>query len=326
MQILDAAQIASLVSMPQMIEAVRRAFATTDVHSPKRQVVPLSGGDGRRQLLIMPAFDRSGIGVVKLSTVFPDNPRRALPSIQGLLVVFSEEGAPVALLDGAAVTRWRTAAASACASSYLSRSDSANLLLIGSGALVPHMAHAHCSVRPIRRVSIWGRHPGRVAAAIETARHLVGENVEVVSAPALEAAVPKADIVCCATSSLTPVLSGEWLRAGTFVDLVGNFSPTGREADDAVMRGSRIYVDTLEGVLAEAGDLLDPLSRGVIGPKAIVGELSQLVLGTIPGRRSADEITLFKSVGAALEDLAAAQLIVTAARMQKGEDNADQSS
>jgi alanine dehydrogenase len=326
MRILDAAQIASLVSMPGMIEAVRGAFAT-DVYSPRREVVPLAGGDGRRQLLIMPAFQRCGIGIVKLSTVFPDNPLRALPSIQGVLVIFSEDGTPVALLDGAAVTRWRTAAASACASSYLSRPESSNLLVIGSGALAPHMAHAHCSVRPIARVSIWGRDPQRVSRAIEAAQHLTGDSVEVIAARALETGVQAADIVCCATSSSTPVFSGDWLRAGTFVDLVGNFSPSGREVDDAVMSRSRIYVDTIEGALAEAGDILQPLSRGVISKGAIVGELSQLILGTIPGRRNADEITLFKSVGAALEDLAAAHLIVTASCAQIwGGDNADQSS
>jgi alanine dehydrogenase len=309
MLILDAAQIVSRVSMPRMIEAVRAGFAS-DSFAPKRQMLSLPGGDGRRQLLMMPAFELDGSGIVKLSTIVPDNPARTLPHIQGVLVVFSEHGEPLAILDGAAVTRLRTAAASACASSYLSREDSAHLLIVGSGALAPYMAQAHCAMRPIRRVSVWGRHAGRVATAVDAIRGLLGSDVKVVSASELEPAVASADIVCCATSSSSPVLSGVWLRPGTFVDLVGNFSPTGSEIDDEVLRRSRVYVDTLEGALAEAGDLLGPLSRGVITRQAIVGELSDLVCARIQGRRSADEITLFKSVGAALEDLVAAKLII----------------
>src|SRR5580658_34634 len=177
MLILDAAQIAALAPMRRMIEALRSAFAHQCV-APVRQVLPVPGGENTRQLLIMPAFEKTGAGVVKLSMVFPDNHSRGLPSIQGALVVFSEEGVPVAVMDGGAVTRLRTAATSACASCYLSRDDSSSLLIIGSGALAPHMAQAHCTVRPIRRVGFWGRHPERVAAAVGAARALIGAEVE----------------------------------------------------------------------------------------------------------------------------------------------------
>jgi alanine dehydrogenase len=311
MLILDAAQIAALVSMPRMIEAMRTAFAS-EVLAPIRQVLPVPGGSAR-QLLIMPAFEPTGAGVVKLSMVFQENRSEGRPTIQGVVVVFSERGAPMAILDAGAVTRMRTAAASACASSYLSRADSTHLLLVGSGTLAPYMVQAHCAVRPIRRVSIWGRQVGRVAAAVEAAQRLVMSGVEVLAAGELEGAVGQADIVCCATSSSEPVVAGRWFRAGSFVDLVGNFSSVGREVDDAAVQRSRVFVDTLEGAMAEAGDILGPLSRGVIGREAIVGELSDLVCGRIQGRSGADEITLFKSVGAALEDLAAARLIVTTA-------------
>lgn len=311
MLILDAGQIASRVSMPRMIEAVRDAFRAETL-APKRQVLPLPGGDGRRQLLIMPAFEPGGAGIVKLSTVFPDNPGCARPHIQGALVVFSEQGTPVALLDGAAVTRLRTAAASACASSYLSRDDSSHLLVVGSGALAPTMAQAHCAVRPIQRVSIWGRTAARVASAVQATQQVLSDSVHVIAVNELEPAVASADIVCCATSSAEPLVAGRWLRTGTFIDLVGNFSPVGSEVDDEVLRRSRIYVDTLEGALAEAGDILGPLSRAVISRQSILGELADLVGGRIQGRRDSDEITLFKSVGAALEDLAAARMIVSA--------------
>jgi ornithine cyclodeaminase len=272
----------------------------------------IPGGKGDRLLLYMPAFDAQGCGAIKLATVFPDNRDKKLPTIQAALVVFSETGAPVALLDGAMVTRLRTGAASALASTYLSRDDSAKLLVIGTGALAPYMALAHSTVRPIRRVTVAGR---REEGARETAaqvRSLVGGNIEVEIASSLPEAVAAADIISCATSSAQPVLAGKWLRPGTFVDLVGGFSPMKREADDEAVLRSRLFVDTFEGALAEAGDLLQPLERGLIGRDRNEGELADLVSGRATGRKGADEIILFKSVGTAIEDLAAAKLIVAA--------------
>lgn len=260
----------------------------------------------------MPAFDAKGAGAVKLSTVSPNNAAQGLPTIQAAIVVFSETGAPIALLDGASVTQLRTAAASALASQYLSREDSAHLVVIGTGALAPYMAAAHCAVRPIARISVWGRRPERTATTVNAMRALVSQHIELSAASSLEDAVATADIVTCATSSATPVLLGRWLRRGVFVDLVGSFSPSRREADDDVVMRSRIFVDTFEGALAEAGDLLDPLARGVLSRERIEGELADLVRGRVAGRNNSDELTLFKSVGTAIEDLAAAQMIVAA--------------
>ncbi|HEX8756350.1 MAG TPA: ornithine cyclodeaminase family protein [Steroidobacteraceae bacterium] len=312
MRVLGTAEIRSLASMPRLIDCLREAFRDPPV-SPGRELTPVPGGHGDRMLLYMPAFDPTGGGAVKLATVFPDNSDRGLPTIQAALVVFSESGAPVAILDGAEVTRLRTSAASALASTYLSRADSERLLVVGTGALAPYMALAHCTVRPIRRVTVAGRREERARATAIEVRSLLGGGIEVEVASALDRAVAAADIICCATSSAQPVLAGEWLRPGTFVDLVGSFSPARREADDEAVARSRIFVDTLEGALAEAGDLLQPLEHGIIGRERIEGELSDLVSGRAAGRRGADEIILFKSVGSAIEDLAAAKLIVTAA-------------
>jgi alanine dehydrogenase len=313
MRVIDADQVRARADLPRLIDSLERAFRG-DAVVPQRQVLALPGGNATGQFLVMPAFDADGSAAVKLVTYLPANAGRGLPTIQAAIVAFSPEGTPVAVLDGTMVTRLRTAAASALASSYLSRADSSRLTVVGTGALAPWMAAAHAVVRPIERIDVWGRSPERVAATVDAIRELVGAHVRVDAAAALEESVRAADIVSCATSSPTPLVAGQWLRPGTFVDLVGSFSPSTREADDDAVRRARIFVDTFEGALAEAGDLIDPIARGVIDRERIEGELADLVTGRITGRRTAEEITLFKSVGTALEDLAAAQLLVTHGR------------
>jgi alanine dehydrogenase len=313
MRVIDADQVRARADLPRLIDSLEHAFRG-DAVVPQRQVLALPGGNATGQFLVMPAFDADGSAAVKLVTYLPANAGRGLPTIQAAIVAFSPEGTPVAVLDGTMVTRLRTAAASALASSYLSRADSSRLTVVGTGALAPWMAAAHAVVRPIERIDVWGRSPERVAATVDAIRELVGAHVRVDAAAALEESVRAADIVSCATSSPTPLVAGQWLRPGTFVDLVGSFSPSTREADDDAVRRARIFVDTFEGALAEAGDLIDPIARGVIDRERIEGELADLVTGRITGRRTAEEITLFKSVGTALEDLAAAQLLLTHGR------------
>jgi alanine dehydrogenase len=310
MLILNAEQVRARVSMPRLIDALREAFRTGCI-VPPRQIVQVPGGGGRL-FLSMPAFDASGAGAVKLATVFPDNADKGLPSIQAAIVVFSESGSPVAILDGTTVTKLRTGAASALASTYLSRADSAHLVVMGTGALAPYMALAHCAARPIRQVEVWGRSPERAKSTAAQIRSLAGSGIEVHVVESVEKSVGEVDIVSCATNSATPVVLGRWLKPGAFVDLVGSFSPSRREADDEVVRRSRIFVDTFEGAMSEAGDILDPIGRGVIQKDKVEGELADLVGGRVAGRREDNEITMFKSVGTALEDLTAAQLIVKA--------------
>jgi ornithine cyclodeaminase/alanine dehydrogenase-like protein (mu-crystallin family) len=311
MLLLSADEVRALAPIDRVIEALQRAFGAESL-VPPRQVVKVPGGHDERALLLMPAFDPSGAGVVKLATVFPDNSPKGLPTVQAMIVVFGANGDPVALMDGTTVTQLRTGAASALASKYLSRADSSHLVVVGTGALAPIMAAAHCAVRPISRISVCGRRQERALAARATIRSLVSEDIDVQVAGSIEQAVSSCDIVSCATSSATPVLAGAWLRPGTFVDLVGSFSPAKRETDDEVMLRGRIFVDTLGGALEEAGDLLDPLSRAVIDRRRIEGELADLVRGRIAGRKDASEITVFKSVGAAIEDLATCFLVMEA--------------
>ena len=313
MLLLTAEKIRALVSIPRIIDCLEETFRSESVVAPQRLVSQVPGGDGDRLLLSMPAFDLRGVAAVKLVTVFPDNSAKDLPTIQAAIIAFSESGTPIALLDGTIVTRLRTGAASALASKYLSRKDSAELLIIGTGALAPMMALAHCAVRPIQCVRVWGRRTDRAAMTAEAIRDGLAAAIEVNVVDTVDEAVSSSDIVCCATSSATPLIAGEWLRPGTFVDLVGSFSPTKREADDEVVRRARIFVDTFEGALSEAGDILDPLARGVIQRERIEGELEDLVCGRVAGRRQPDEIIVFKSVGTALEDLGVAKLLVSAA-------------
>ena len=252
----------------------------------------------------MPAWQPGRALGVKVVTVFPANASRGLSAVQATyLLLDAETGSPRALLDGAALTRRRTAAASALAATYLARPDSATLVMVGTGSLAPHLVAAHAAVRPIREVRVWGRSAEKAAAL---AARLDRPGLRVTAVQDLEAAVRGADVVSCATLSAAPLVHGGWLRPGTHVDLVGGFTPAMREADDEAVRRSRVFVDT-PAALAEAGDVVQPLARGVLR-KEDVADLFDLVRGRRPGRQRDEEITLFKSVGAALEDLAAARL------------------
>jgi ornithine cyclodeaminase len=309
MQILTSERINAVFSMALLIEALRTAFSST-ASGPPRQLLPVPGGAGDRLMLVMPALAADGGSAVKIATVFPDNSAHGLPTIHAAIIVFSAQGVPTALLDGTLVTRLRTGAASALASSYLSRGDSEHLVIIGTGALAPYMAWAHCEARPIRLVTVCGRAIDRASQTAAEIRSLVKRELDVRVASSIEDAVRAADIVSCCTNAAKPVLHGAWLRPGTFVDLVGSFSPHRREADDEAVQRSRIFVDTFEGTLLEAGDLLDPLGRGIIRREQIEGELADLVSGRVRGRAVQNEIILFKSVGTAIEDLAACRLLM----------------
>jgi ornithine cyclodeaminase len=255
----------------------------------------------------MPAWQPGTALGIKIVSVFPGNAAKGLPAVMGqYLLLDATTGAPKALIDGTALTLRRTAAASALASRFLSRADAAHLLMVGTGALAPHLIAAHCAVRPIRRVTIWGRNADHARA---TADKLDLPGISVTVAPMLEDAAGEADIITCATLATAPLVRGEWLRAGQHLDLVGGFTPAMREADDEAVRRAAVYVDTRGGAMKEAGDIVQPLASVALTAAAIKGDLFDLCRGAAPGRGGAGEITLFKSVGTALEDLAAAKLV-----------------
>lgn len=300
---IPAADVNAALDYPALVDALRGAFVAGASAPVRTSHEVTSEGD---RLLLMPAWDGAGLGV-KIVTVFPRNRARGIASVAALYVLMDgATGHPLALIDGEALTLRRTGAASALASTYLSRRDARRLLVVGAGALAPTMAAAHCAVRAIERVDVWGRSPERAAA---TAARLVAEGLPARATADLDAALGAADIVTCATTATEPVLRGALLRLGTHVDLVGAFTPRMREADDAAVRRSRVFVDTFDGALKEAGDLVQPIAAGAIDRDHVLAELADLCAGRHPGRERDGEITLFKSVGTALEDLCAARLV-----------------
>jgi ornithine cyclodeaminase len=304
LRIVSASEVDRLLDHASLADAIREAFAGS-MTAPTRQHHTIPRPTIDATLILMPAWQAAGGGFVgvKIVTVFPDNAARQKPSVIGTyLLLAGASGEPLAVIDGVALTLRRTAAASALASRYLSRPDSGRLTMIGAGALAPHLIAAHAAVRPIREVTIWNR-------TAETARQLAATlarpGLAVTASDDREAAIAGADIVSVATLAHEPVLHGAWLRPGTHVDLVGAYTPAMREADDEAVGRATVYVDTRSGMM-ESGDIAGPIASGALPESAIAGDLHDLARGRAPGRRSADEITLFKSVGSAIEDLAAA--------------------
>ena len=302
MRIVGAEDVHRTLDYPGLVDAIAAMFRA-GCEAPLRHHHAI-GAKGT--LLLMPAWQPEGTIGVKFVTVFPGNRAKSLPSVAAFFVLLDgETGVPAALIDGPALTVRRTAAASALAARFLARPDSAVHLMVGTGALAPHLIAAHRAVRPIRETRIWGRDP---AKAVALAACLSADGIPAVPASDLAAAVTAADIVTCATLAREPLIRGEWLRPGSHLDLVGGFTPEMREADDVAVRRARVFVDTVTGATKEAGDIAQPLASGALTPERILGYLFALCRGEAGGRQSPDEITLFKSVGTALEDLAAAQL------------------
>jgi ornithine cyclodeaminase len=308
-RIVSADDLDRVLTHAALIDALDAAFRA-DVEVPPRHVhmIPQPSGS-EAKLLLMPAWTNSGERLTgcKVVSVYPDNAKAGKPSVYGSYLLMSgDTGEPLALIDGTALTAWRTAAASALAARYLARDDAAHLVMVGAGALAPHLVRAHCAVRPIKRVTLWNRTRSR---AISTAFALSAAGIEPVIEDSLEAAVRIADIVSCATLSAEPLIRGKWLRKGTHLDLVGAFTPKMREADDDAVRRARIYVDTRAAAPKGSGDIAIPLKKKIIKLSDIAGDLFELCRGKVKGRKRKDEITLFKSVGTAIEDLAAAMLV-----------------
>ena len=309
MRLVAAEEIDGALDFPGLIDALALAFAGGFI-APTRHhhAIARSGADATH--LLMPAWTthetpgENFLGT-KIVNVFPDNGKLGLPAVLGLYVLQSgSTGEPLAAMDGTRLTHWRTAAASALAARFLARSDASRLLIVGAGALAPFLARAHAAVRPIDDITVWNH---RRAGAEKLAAALAGQGWRVVVADDLETAVREADVISCATLSREPLIAGAWLRPGQHLDLVGAFNLEMREADDEALRRARVFIDT-EAALSEGGDVALALRSGAISRAHIVADLAPSA-GVTAGRAGADEITLFKSVGAAIEDLAAAMLV-----------------
>jgi len=307
MRVISSAEIDRALTFPALVEALAEAFRA-DMITPVRHHHDIERAGQHGTLLLMPSWTgpatRDGFVGVKVVSVFPDNGQKGLPSVMGsYLLMDGETGEPVAVLDGTRLTVWRTAAASALAARHLARPDAGRMVMVGAGALAPFLIRAHLSQRPIREVSLWNHRPEK---AESMAAALRAEGLPVAAVADLEAAVREADLVSCATLSTAPLVKGAWLKEGAHLDLVGAFNMKMREADDEALRRGQVYIDT-EAAKSEGGDVAVAIQKGAISPGHVRGTLFDLCRN--PPQRNDRVITVFKSVGTALEDLAAAMLV-----------------
>lgn len=302
-----ADEVSELLPWPALIEAIESILTETGAEAPERTVHTIPDADGNDAAFLMkPGWVAGDVIAVKAVTFFPNNGQLDLPTINAGVLLFSGvNGTFLGACDGNVLTTRRTAAASAVAAKRLARTDVKRLLVVGTGALAPMTARAHCAVRNYDTVDVWGRD---VDKARRVANSLITESIPARVAEDLDAAVAEADVITCVTGATSPLVKGALLKPGSHVDLIGSFTPSMRETDDDVMRRGTVFVDTrADGSIA--GDISQPLDSGVITMADLVGDLAELVAGTHPGRQSAEEITVFKSAGIALEDVAAARLV-----------------
>lgn len=306
--IVNQADVARLLPMPECIEAMAEALETTargEVVLPLRQVVPLPNQLGA--LACMPAYSRALRAVgVKVITVFPANRGTEFDSHQGAVLLFEGvHGSLKAIVDASEVTAIRTAAVSGVATRLLARKEAADLAILGAGVQARTHLDAMLRVRKIKRVRVWSPTPDHVRAFAE--RESRRHDVAVEPMASARGTVKGADIICTTTSSRSPVLKGAWVEPGVHINAVGSSVKSARELDTAAVKKALLYVDRRESALNEAGEFLQAKEEGVLGDEHIRGEIGELLLGRAPGRTARDDITLFKSLGLAVEDLAAVQ-------------------
>jgi ornithine cyclodeaminase len=317
--VLNGEQVAQLLPMPECIKVMRDALAALargEALVPLRTVMRVPGVSGFLGLMtgyISPRDGQEGALGLKAVSVFPGNASRGIDTHQGAVLLFeADTGRLSALLDGAAITAIRTAAVSGVATDVLARPDASELAILGAGVQARTHIEAIAAVRPLRRVRIWSRNPERAAVLASELRRRFGFPIE--AAPSAEAAVREADLVATVTASPEPILKREWLKDGVHINAVGSSIPTSREIDTATMVAARLFVDRRESALAEAGDLLIAMREDAVTGDHIQAELGEVIIGKNPGRRSPGELTLFKSLGIAVEDVASAAYLVRRAR------------
>lgn len=307
MLLLSEDQTRDALPFPDLIDALAEMFRSGCVMPTRHHHDFDIPGEPDGTMLLMPAWVPGGYAGVKVVNVVPGNSERNLPAVHGqYLLSDARTGEMLAMIDGGELTARRTAAASALAARYLARSDARHLLVLGTGRLAPNLIAAHMAIRSIEEVTIWGRSREKTS---QFANELDAQlPIRIRAAANLRDALAEADIVSAATLSTEPLIRGGVLKPGAHVDLVGAFKPSMRESDDDLIKRAEIYVDTREGCLSEGGDIVQPLKSGLITAADIKADLYELCRGEHPGRQSDETITMFKSVGAALEDLAGAML------------------
>lgn len=304
MKLITAEQVHAALSYPDFIENLRAAFAGPHT-MPPRQVIPLDPESGSHDAFAMLPCWNEEVIAQKAFTYFPGNKPPAQTLYSQILLFDRRTGEPRALVDGVSVTCFRTAGVSALASRFLSREDSETLLLLGTGKLAPFLIRAHASVRPLKRILLWGRAADR-AESLMLAMRVEFPEIDFETVADLPGACVRADIVVAATGSPDILVHGDWIRPGTHTDFLGNHHADKRECDSTLVTRARVFVDSRTNCFREAGEILVPVSEGVFSLDQVEGELSELCRGDVSGRGDEREITLFKSVGCALGDLCGA--------------------
>ena len=307
MQIVSAETVHRLADYPALIEALAAAHRGP-MPALDRALLQQGEAEPKDAFLVLPAWLPGEAFGVKVVTVLPANEAdRGLPSVHGQYLLFDGvDGRPTALIDGTALTLRKTAADSALGARFLAPPEPRTLLMVGAGAMAPHLIAAHRAARPtLDRVLVWNRTAARARALVET---LADPAVTV--AEALEPAVRAADIVSAATMATTPLIAGAWLRPGAHLDLVGGYTPAMREADDDAVRRAAVFVDSRPFTVGQVGDLTRPMAAGVLAETDIRGDLFELATGAVPGRRDGAEITLFKNGGGSHLDLFTARFLL----------------
>lgn len=323
MHLIDAETVHHLLEYPGLIDALAEAHRGG---SPlvERCLLQAQDSDSHRgeSFLVLPAWLPGRSMGVKMATVMPHNSKRhhGLPTIHATYSLFDgETGEPLAVIDGTALTLRKTAADSGLGCRLLAREDAGTLLMVGAGALAPHLIKAHRTVRPsLERVLVWNRTTENRDKLIEL---LHAEDIDAEPMDELADAVPDADVICCATASMEPLIHGEWLQPGTHLDLVGSYNASMRESDDECVRRASLFVDFRDSTVEAAGDLMQPITDGVIGADDIEADLFELCSGAHKGRRNAEEITLYKNGGGGHLDLFTADYLAERHSNSHGDDD-----
>ncbi len=314
---MDDGRVASLLDMREVIDSVEKAMAALSsgrAYMPQRTHIHTSLGD----ILTMNALvEELGVHTTKIVSVYPGNPEKGLPTINAVIVALdSSTGTPIALMDAGTLTAVRTGAASAVATKYLSSKNAETLAMIGCGVQARYQAYAISLVRHLRKIKVYCRRRWRAEKYAEEVGGRLGVDVEVSDSP--REALKNAEIIVTATTSKAPVIRREWVGEGAHINAIGSYRPDARELDTETIIDGKVVVDFREAALSEAGDIIIPIREGRYSPDKIYAELGEIILGAKPGRTREDEITIFKSVGLAVQDAAAAYVVLRRLGVIKG--------
>ncbi len=306
MKTISAEDVHAALSYPALIDALQDAYSQ-EFTMPPRQVLLLDDReDNHDAVALLPSWNGRMIGV-KVFTYFPSNPPPHKTLHSKILLFDRAHGEPLALVDGTSVTFWRTAGISGLATRLLAREDAQTLLLLGTGNLARYLIRANLSARPLQTVLVWGRDAAKAGSVVADMAAMFPE-VSFKVAEDVETACGQADVIVSATGSHEPLVHGDWVRPGTHCDFIGNHHATKRECDTALVRKSKVYADSRDNCFREAGEILVPIAEGVFQEGDLAGELTEMCVGGVSLRESAEDITLFKSIGMALSDLVGASL------------------